>query len=71
MKKIIAHITFALLVSLTTLRAQESPKEEDFYTNYHAPDPGRYHILEVGGLTTMPNGSLALIHTPRRSLDRG
>ncbi len=58
MKKL-AHIAFALLASLSTLKAQESPKEEDFYKIVTPPIPEGI-ILEVGGLTTMPNGSLAI-----------
>ncbi|WP_342087764.1 c-type cytochrome [Dyadobacter sp. OTU695] len=58
MKKL-AHIAFALLAGLSTLKAQESPKEEDFYKIVTPPIPEGI-ILEVGGLTTMPNGSLAI-----------
>jgi cytochrome c551/c552 len=58
MKKI-AQIAFLLLAVLTTLKAQESPKEEDFYKIITPPIPEGI-ILEVGGLTTMPNGSLAI-----------
>jgi cytochrome c551/c552 len=58
MKKI-AHIAFALLATLSMLKAQESPKEEDFYKIITPPIPEGI-ILEVGGLTTMPNGSLAI-----------
>lgn len=58
MKKI-AQIAFILLTSLTNLHAQESPKEEDFYKIVTPAIPEGI-ILEVGGLTTLPNGSLAI-----------
>ncbi|MFT7436140.1 MAG: cytochrome c551/c552 [Psychromonas sp.] len=41
------------------LQAQESPKEEDFYRIITPPIPEGV-ILEVGGLCTLPNGSLAM-----------
>jgi cytochrome c551/c552 len=58
MKKI-AQLLFILLATLPVLKAQESPKEEDFYKIVTPPVPEGI-ILEVGGLTTLPNGSLAL-----------
>ncbi|WP_439559738.1 c-type cytochrome [Dyadobacter sp.] len=58
MKKLI-QITFIFLATLNVLKAQESPKEEDFYKIVTPPIPEGI-ILEVGGLTTMPNGSLAI-----------
>lgn len=58
MKKL-AHIALALLSSFSALHAQESPKEEDFY-KIVTPAVPEGIILEVGGLTTLPNGSLAL-----------
>lgn len=41
------------------VQAQESPKEEDFYKIVTLPVPEGV-LLEVGGVTMMPNGSLAL-----------
>lgn len=41
------------------LSAQESPKEEDFYRIVTPPVPEGV-LLEVGGLCTLPNGSLAI-----------
>jgi cytochrome c551/c552 len=58
MKKI-AQIILILLATLPVLRAQESPKEEDFYKIITPPIPEGI-ILEVGGLTTLPNGSLGI-----------
>ncbi len=57
--KRIAQIVFIILATLPVLRAQESPKEEDFYKIITPPIPEGI-ILEVGGLITLPNGSLAI-----------
>ena len=57
--KRIALIALIILASFPALRAQESPKEEDFYKIITPPIPEGI-ILEVGGLITLPNGSLAL-----------
>ena len=40
-------------------KAQESPKEEDFYKIVTPPIPEGI-VLEVGGLTSLPNGSLGI-----------
>jgi cytochrome c551/c552 len=58
MKKI-AQIALILLAALPMIKAQESPKEEDFYKIITPPIPEGI-ILEVGGLTTLPNGSLGI-----------
>lgn len=52
-------LTLALSLSFSTLFAQETPKEEDFFkiSKVRVPEGP---ILEVGGLITMPNGDLAL-----------
>lgn len=47
------------LLSASMLFAQESPKEEDYYKMLTPPIPEGI-ILEVGGLTTLPNGSLGI-----------
>ncbi|RYD78345.1 MAG: cytochrome c [Sphingobacteriales bacterium] len=49
----------ALSLSFSTLFAQETPKEEDFFrvSKVRVPEGP---ILEVGGLVTMPNGDLAI-----------
>ena len=48
----------ALGMSLS-LMAQESPKEEDFFKILKVPAP-EGTLLEVGGLTMLPNGSLGV-----------
>ena len=57
--KIIAQIILIILATFPVLKAQESPKEEDFYKIITPPIPEGI-ILEVGGLITLPNGSLAI-----------
>lgn len=57
MKKYIKLIA-GLLISANLL-AQESPKEEDFY-QIVTPAVPEGVLLEVGGLKTLPNGSLAV-----------
>ena len=47
------------LVSLTAMRAQESPKEEDFFKILKVTAP-EGTLLEVGGLTVLPNGNLGV-----------
>ncbi|MFD2583567.1 c-type cytochrome [Pedobacter vanadiisoli] len=49
----------ALSFSFTTVFAQETPKEEDFFKINKVRVP-EGPILEVGGLITLPNGDLAL-----------
>ncbi|RWY53826.1 c-type cytochrome [Mucilaginibacter gilvus] len=52
-------LTLALSLSFSTLFAQETPKEEDFFkiTKVRVPEGP---ILEVGGLITLPNGDLGV-----------
>ena len=52
------HLLFISLISLATY-AQESPKEEDYYKIVTLPVPEGV-LLEVGGVTMLHNGSLAL-----------
>ena len=52
-------LTLALSLSFSTLFAQETPKEEDFFKINKVRVP-EGPVLEVGGLTTLPNGDLAL-----------
>jgi cytochrome c551/c552 len=57
-------ITVALLSNIKNTYAQaESPKEDDFFKIMKVPAP-EGTILEVGGLCTLPNGTLAV--TTRR-----
>jgi len=58
MKKI-AQIALIILAALPMAQAQESPKEEDFYKIVTPPIPEGI-VLEVGGLTSLPNGSLGI-----------
>ncbi len=51
--------TLILLASCSFAFAQESPTEEDYYKILTPPIPEGI-ILEVGGLTTLPNGSLGM-----------
>lgn len=51
--------TFAFFAACTIVLAQESPTEEDYYKILTPPIPEGM-ILEVGGLTTLPNGSVAM-----------
>ena len=59
MKKIYKHLLLAALALPTAVWAQESPKEEDFFriTKVSAPEGT---LLEVGGLTMLPNGDLGV-----------
>ncbi|WP_316784611.1 c-type cytochrome [Pedobacter frigiditerrae] len=52
-------ILLALSLSFSTLIAQETPKEEDFFkiNKIRVPEGP---ILEVGGLVTLPNGDLGV-----------
>ncbi len=53
-------VIFSIVFSFgLTAFSQESPKEEDFYKIVTLPVPEGI-LLEVGGVTMMPNGSLAL-----------
>ncbi len=51
--------TLFFLASCTFAFAQETPTEEDFFKILTPPIPEGL-ILEVGGLTTLPNGSIAM-----------
>ncbi|WP_338868146.1 c-type cytochrome [Spirosoma sp. SC4-14] len=57
MKKL--FVTLLAAASLTASLAQESPKEEDFFKILKVTAP-EGTLLEVGGLTTLPNGSLGV-----------
>lgn len=57
MKKLL--ITSAIILSAHLATAQESPKEEDFFKILKVSAP-EGTLLEVGGLTTLPNGDLAV-----------
>ena len=60
MKKYLLYLCLASVVFFSQLsQAQESPKEEDFYKIVTIPVPEGI-LLEVGGVTAMPNGSIAL-----------
>jgi cytochrome c551/c552 len=51
--------TLFTLASFTLLWAQESPKEEDFFKILKVTAP-EGTLLEVGGLTVLPNGNLGV-----------
>jgi hypothetical protein len=55
---LLMSFAFALGV-LNPVSAQESPKEEDFFRILRVSSP-EGTILEVGGLTVLPNGDLAI-----------
>ncbi|PRY24793.1 cytochrome c551/c552 [Spirosoma oryzae] len=57
MKKLLT--TLLAVASLTTALAQESPKEEDFFKIQKLTAP-EGTLLEVGGLVTLPGGSLGV-----------
>lgn len=52
-------VLLALSFSFTTVFAQETPKEEDFFRINKVRVP-EGPILEVGGLVTLPNGDLGI-----------
>ncbi len=56
--KYLINFCITLLVAFT-LKAQESPKEEDFYRIVTPAIPEGL-LLEVGGICTLPNGSIAM-----------
>ncbi|MDJ1506185.1 DUF7133 domain-containing protein [Xanthocytophaga agilis] len=61
MKTFLKHIigwSAAVLLPLS-MQAQESPKEEDFYKIATIPVPEGI-VMEVGGVTTLPNGDIAV-----------
>ncbi len=58
MKNTFKYILFTFF-SVTLTYGQESPKEEDFYKIVTPPVPEGI-LLEVGGLCTLPNGSLGI-----------
>ena len=51
--------TCLMTAFLSTAQAQESPKEEDFFRIMRVPAP-EGTLLEVGGLTVLPNGDLGI-----------
>lgn len=57
MKKLLT--TLFTLASFTLVWAQESPKEEDFFKILKVTAP-EGTLLEVGGLTVLPNGNLGV-----------
>jgi cytochrome c551/c552 len=57
MKKVLT--TLLAVASLVVARAQESPKEEDFFKILKVTAP-EGTLLEVGGLATLPDGSLGI-----------
>ena len=57
MKKILT--TLFAVATMLTARAQESPKEEDFYKILKVTAP-ESTLLEVGGLTVLPDGNLGV-----------
>lgn len=60
MKNIVKYLLVLLMgFSGTNLLAQESPTEEDFY-KIVTPAVPEGILLEVGGLVTLPNGSLGI-----------
>ncbi|MFD1754384.1 c-type cytochrome [Rufibacter sediminis] len=61
-KKLLQHMLLAGVLSVglgNVSVAQESPKEEDFFKIMRVPSP-EGTLLEVGGLTVLPNGSLGI-----------
>ncbi|HEY8959292.1 hypothetical protein, partial [Chitinophaga sp.] len=57
-KRITAGIAagmFLMTTAITPVKAQESPKEEDFFRIARISSP-EGTLLEVGGLCTLPNG---------------
>lgn len=57
MKKLLT--TLFIIASFTLVRAQESPKEEDFFKILKVTAP-EGTLLEVGGLAVLPNGNLGV-----------
>jgi cytochrome c551/c552 len=61
-KRITAGIAagmFLMTTAITPVKAQESPKEEDFFRIARISSP-EGTLLEVGGLCTLPNGDLGV-----------
>lgn len=61
-KRITAGIAagmFLMTTAITSVKAQESPKEEDFFRIARISSP-EGTLLEVGGLCTLPNGDLGV-----------
>ena len=56
--KLLLNTVLMLLICVKSM-AQEIPKEDDFFKIISVPSP-QEAMLEVGGLTVMPNGNLAL-----------
>ena len=59
LKAILLLITLHFALPVQQGWAQESPKEEDYFTIMRVPAP-QGTILEVGGLVTLPNGDLGV-----------
>lgn len=62
MKRVHEYLLVAvgvLILACQTSRAQESPKEEDFFKIMKVVAP-EGTLLEVGGLTTLPDGNLGI-----------
>lgn len=61
-KRITAGIAagmFLMTTAITSVKAQESPREEDFFRIARISSP-EGTLLEVGGLCTLPNGDLGV-----------
>ncbi|WP_394341795.1 c-type cytochrome [Siphonobacter curvatus] len=54
-----ASMLASLALTTTLAVAQESPKEEDFFRIFRVPAP-EGTLLEVGGMTVLPNGDLGV-----------
>ena len=52
-------LLIAIIANSISAKAQETPKEEDFFKIMKVATP-EGNILEVGGLVSMPNGDLAV-----------
>lgn len=59
MNKILYTTVFFLLSAVIVAKAQETPKEEDFFRIMRVSTP-EGTLLEVGGLTVLPDGNLAV-----------
>ncbi|MGV3504698.1 MAG: c-type cytochrome [Adhaeribacter sp.] len=65
-KSLLRRSAWSLLLAATlaataapALAQEEGPKEEDYFKILNVPTP-EGHLLEVGGMTMLPNGDLAL-----------
>jgi cytochrome c551/c552 len=59
MKNIYKALLYSLLLTGSAVHAQETPKEEDFFKIMKVTSP-EGTLLEVGGLTVLPNGDLGI-----------